>query len=443
MNCIPASRIHSRLRPEVGRIVNSLLLPCLACCVACGAPASEEQKSDDPLSYRVHYTVTPDPATGLLDVELRLRQSRALLREVTMRPNFARMSGFDGNGDVAVGKELVTWKPPSSGGSLRWRVRVEHLRSGAGYDAWLGPEWGLFRAEDIIPRARTRTRKGAVSKTRMSFELPGNWSVVTQYYGKNDRFNVKNPDRRFDQPAGWVVLGHIGVRRDTIAGVRVAVAGPTGNAVRRLEILAILNWTLPELARLLPDLPRRLTIVSAGEPMWRGGLSAPQSLFVHAERPLISENATSTLLHEVVHITLGVIAAPGYDWIVEGLAEFYSLELLARSGTISASRYQSARAQQAAWSKEATSLCAEASTGSTTAFAVTVFANLDLDLRDKTNSKSNLDDVVRELADIRGPVDLSALSDIANRLAGGAPDALHIKNLPGCHTLTPTRTTSG
>ena len=69
--------------------------------------------------------------------------------------------------------------------------------------------------------------------------------------------------------------------------------------------------------------------------MWRGALSAPQSLYVHAERPLLSGNATSTLLHEIVHIGLGLADERGADWIVEGLAEYYSLEVLRRSGTIS------------------------------------------------------------------------------------------------------------
>ena len=43
----------------------------------------------------------------------------------------------------------------------------------------------------------------------------------------------------------------------------------------------------------------RLLIVSAGDPMWRGGLSGPSSMFLHSDRPLISENRTSTLLHEL------------------------------------------------------------------------------------------------------------------------------------------------
>jgi len=404
-------------------------------CVACNAAAAEQQKPDDPLRYGVKYVVSAHPMAGTLDVELTLSQSRNLLREVIMQPDFERLSGFEGDGDLEIDDQQLRWKPPASGGSLRWRVRVGHLRDNSGYDAWLGPEWGLFRAEDIIPRATTRALKGARSKTQLEFVLPESWTVVTQYFGRAGHFAINTINRRFDQPSGWVVMGRVGVRRDTIAGIRVAVAGPTENSVRRLDTLAMLHWTLPELARLLPDLPPRLTIVSAGEPMWRGGLSAPQSLFVHADRPSISENATSTLLHEVMHISLGIMAVPGHDWIVEGLAEYYSLELLGRTGTISASRHKLARKQQARWAKDANELCTYSSTGATTALAVTLFATLDKELRDMTNDKVNLDDVTRELAMVDKPVDLTMLVNITTMLALDKPDTLRIDNLPGCRNI--------
>ena len=114
-------------------------------------------------------------------------------------------------------------------------------------------------------------------------------------------------------------------------------------------MLAMLAWHLPELARLVPSMPERLTIVSAGEPMWRGGLSGPTSIYIHADRPLISENGTSTLLHEVVHTVIPIDSHTGYDWVVEGLAEYYSLEMMRRSGTLSERRFQSALSQLEDW----------------------------------------------------------------------------------------------
>ena len=231
------------------------------------------------------------------------------------------------------------------------------------------------------------------------------------------------------------MTGRLGVRRDTIAGTKVAVAGPVGHSVRRMDILAMLNWTLPELGRLLPELPRRLTIVSAGDPMWRGGLSAPMSLYMHAERPLISENATSTLLHEVLHISLGLSAEPGYDWIVEGLAEYYSLAVLRRSGSISDERHAQARQDLEEWSGEAQTLCAPTSTGAITAKAVGVFFALDRELRKATEGEASLDDVTRRLWSAGSKVTLATLTQAAEEVAGQNLDTLHMDNLPGCRTI--------
>jgi hypothetical protein len=387
------------------------------------------------LNYRINYAVSPDPTTGSVLVKLKLKQPKALLREVIMRPD-DRVSEFRADGELDVGVGEIRWKPPASGGVLSWRVQVAHLRNNGRYDAWLGANWGLFRAEDIIPRAATRTLKGAKSDTHLSFELPRGWSAITQYFDKNGKFHVQNRERRFDQPSGWIVIGQLGVRREKIAGMRVAVAGPVDHSVRRLDTLALLNWTLPELLRLLPALPRRLTIVSAGEPMWRGGLSAPLSLYVHSDRPLISENATSTLLHEVMHVALGLSADDGYDWILEGLAEYYSLELLGRSGTISDARYKLAKAGLVEWATSATLLCRQTSTGATTALATTILSALNEEIRSRSQGNADLDDVVRELTRVDSPIGLNTLTDIAEQLAGHKLDVLHIDNLPGCRNIS-------
>jgi len=140
-------------------------------------------------------------------------------------------------------------------------------------------------------------------------------------------------------------------------------------------------------------LPTLLTIVGAGDPMWRGGLSAPTSLYIHAGRPLISENGTSTLLHEVMHIALG---RRGDDWLVEGLAEYYALEALARSGSISQERYLSAQQQLKTWAQQASSLPRENSSGAQTALAVTLLIELNR-LLQRHSSNDNLDDVVQQL----------------------------------------------
>lgn len=420
MNCIPTSRLRA-------------LLLFVTFSSACGTQVADSEESVDPLAYRLDLVVQPRPLDGSVDVTLRLGQTRSLLRELRWR-NDSRISGVRGDGEVSRDSDETRWLPPADGGALSWTVAVPHRRNGDGYDAWLGSDFGLFRAEDIVPRASSRTLKGAYSETRLRFRLPAGWSVVTQYRD-DGTIRIDNPQRRLDLPSGWIVMGKLGVRREQVAGMRVAVAGPVDHSIRRLDTLALLNWTLPELARIVPELPPRLTIVSAGDPMWRGGLSAPQSLFLHSARPLISENATSTLLHEVMHMALRLDSEDGYDWIVEGLAEFYSLQLLSRSGTISASRHAAALQDLADWAREADSLCGTHSTGPRTALAVGVLTRLDTEIARETDGAASLDDLTRDLLTQGEYLDLAGLIASATRVIGHKPDALHSENLPGCRSI--------
>jgi predicted metalloprotease with PDZ domain len=165
-------------------------------------------------------------------------------------------------------------------------------------------------------------------------------------------------------------------------------------------------------------LPPRLLIVSAGDPMWRGGLSGPASVFVHSDRPLISENRTSTLLHELVHVALGIRGDEESDWIVEGLAEYYSLETLRRSGSISAQRHKEALHRLGRWAQRSTTLFAKNSTGATTARAVMALRAADAEIRGATGGKASLDDVARKLAGERGMVSLVRLQKAAQEVAG-------------------------
>lgn len=400
---------------------------------ACAAAQTAQESAPAPQKvYDVMYTVTPNPRRGTVDVVMRVEQARRFLREVRMDMPAARFSGFKGDGEIDRDGDEMRWRPASTGGVLRWTVKVANLRYGEKYDAWLGKDWGLFRASDIIPPADTRTVVDAHSRTTLQFDLPESWSAVTQYNDRRGVYTISNEDRRFDRPAGWMLLGKLGIRIDTIAGVRVVIGGPLGQDVRRLDMLAFLNWTLPEVTRALPDFPQRIAIVSASDSMWRGGLSGPRSLYIHADLPLISENATSTLLHEVMHIGTGLRTSDGADWIVEGLAEYYALELLRRSRGLSNDRFNAALKDLVKWGKEAEILCNTASTAATTARAVGIFAALDKELQKKTMNANALDELLRALVANDELVSVSHLRRIATAQAGALPRALSENNLPGC-----------
>jgi hypothetical protein len=399
---------------------------------ACGVSDSQSADSGELHEYKVHYSLRAEPDAAVVAVELRLEQPTGLLRELSF-PEDPRITDISGDGELLTYDGRVLWHPPSTGGRISWRATVHHERGDGTYDALLTSDWGIFRMEDIIPRARTRTLRGAESQTTISFDLPAKWSFVTEYSAATDPISVDRRGRRFDEPTGWVAVGRLGVRREDIASSHVAVVGPLNHGVRRMDILALLNWTLPELDAILPGALPRLTIVSAAGPMWRGGLSAPASFYLHADRPLISENATSAVLHEVMHTALGIRAAKGFDWITEGLAEYYSIELLRRGRAITEQRAVAAFADQLEWSKEADSLCGDTSEASTTALAVTVFTALDRELRKLSGEAKGLDNLLPVLANT--DVSLGSLSDAATELVGEKPETLNSDRLPGCSSM--------
>ena len=397
---------------------------------ACGAPASGPAVADDPGVYRIEYRLEPVPRREGVSVTLTVSQDDHLLRQYDMRLGAVNPDSVTGDGEVSVEDGRALWRVPEDGGELSWFVPLQLERGNGAYDAYITPDWALLRAEDAIPVVRTVSLRGAVSNTELSFDLPSGWSSLTQYLGENHRYPVDNPEREFDRPTGWMLLGKFGRRNEDIAGVRVVVAGPTGQAVRRMDTLALLQWNLPEIVNVLPDFPSRLTIFSAGAPMWRGGLSAPTSLFIHADRPLISENGTSSLIHEVMHVGIGLRSAGDADWLVEGLAEYYSLEVMRRTGTISLKRYGLAREQLREWSKEAGPLCQDRSTGATTALAVQVLSQLDQEIR--AQSQYSLDDVLRRLVMENKELSIASVQTVAEELVGFAPETLDEDNLPGC-----------
>src|SRR4030095_12116915 len=170
-------------------------------------------------------------------------------------------------------------------------------------------------------------------RSSLEIDAPKGWAVETAYGPYEGRpLALENANRDFDRPTGWLVAGKLGVRRSAFAGRRFTIAAPVGQDVRRMDVLALLSWTMPTLIKIFPSCPKRVLMVSASDEMWRGGLSGPGSFYVHAALPLLSENGTSTILHELVHVATGLHGADGGDWIVEGVAEYDSPGVVRRSG---------------------------------------------------------------------------------------------------------------
>jgi len=399
-----------------------LLLALLLAGVAAGAPAQDGRgpARGEPV-YDVRFDARIVPTERIARVEVRLRSGAENVTWIRFGVDPERHLEFSGDGEIETVEDGVRWTPPRGGGPFRYVFRIDHLRTRSSYDARCADNWALFRAGDLFPPARVRLADGARSKSTVRLRVPAGWSLATPWprvKGSSSIFRIDNPDRSFDRPTGWVVMGKIGVLRETVAGTRVTVAGPVGQSLRRHDVLAFLRWTLPSVREAFGRLPERLLLVSAGDPMWRGGLSGPDSAYLHAARPLIAYDGTSPVLHELAHVAMSARSGPRGDWIAEGLAEYYALELLARSGTQSRDRVRKSFGEMARRGRDAPRLDVEHASGDVTARAATVMRALDTEIRSATEDRSSLDDVSRLLVRWERELTAGLLRTAAERVAG-------------------------
>lgn len=390
---------------------------CFSLCFAGSAQAAAK-------TYEARYVAEIRPQDGVIHMELKLSGER-LPRKIVLRMDAKRHRSIAATEPLQIADGTVTWQPRGKSSRLTYDFVVNHERAPGRYDSLLTPEWTIFRGDKLVPRARVTAVRGLQARATLEFVLPQGWSAITPY-GPSDAstLRIDDPTRRFDRPEGWMLAGKLGSRTESIAGVQAVVAAPHGDKARRQDTLAFLNWNLPHLLKVFPAFPKRLLVVSAGDPMWRGGLSGPASLFLHSDRPLISENRTSTLLHELVHVAMGIYGDAESDWIPEGFAEFYSLETLRRSGGIGKTRYRQALDKMRDWSRRAPNLFAEESSGARTARAAMTLRAVDDEIRAATANEFSLDDVARELAAKQGKVSLERLQAVASKVAGKPVKAL-------------------
>ena len=373
--------------------------------------ADSAAPSQERPAFTLFYTAWVKPDPGIATVKLRISSHPDWVNWMRFYVDPERHENFLHSGELVREGDELLWTPPDDDAWIQYDVKIESRRSNGRYDGYITEDWALFRADDLVPPVRTDFRDGTQSRAKLEVHLPEGWSIATRYPRyTSGRYKVDDPDRLIDRPTGWLVMGRIGTRRETIGGTKVTVAAPVDQGVKRMDMIAFLRWTLPTMQSLFPDFPDRLLIVSADDPMWRGALSAPNSLYLHADRPMISGNGTSTLIHELVHVAMSARSGPKADWIVEGLAEYYSLEVLHRSGTLSTARYENAHEELAEWGKDVELLDVERSHGPITAKAVGRLRLIDKEIREQSGGRRSLDDVVRTLATTDGEITREAFA---------------------------------
>ena len=315
-----------------------------ACLALSGCTTDTTRAEAYHLEFGAQFTVNEPVATASITVS----QARALLRSIDLNAPEDRYTVVSADGQANFRNGRIRWTPPASGGRLVYRVQLDSPR-GATFDARHTPDWLIMRLGDLFPPAIVRALESSISTSSLALSGPEHWSFESRYGALGTESREISGTRRFNRPTGWLIAGELGTRRETIAGRHIVISAPKNSGFRRLDTLAFLAWTLPELARVFPDLPGQILIVGAPRSMWRGGLSAPASIYLHTDRPLVSENGTSTLLHELAHLAGLHSAADDADWLAEGFAEYYALLTLKRSGGLSQKRFDRALSTLENW----------------------------------------------------------------------------------------------
>jgi hypothetical protein len=395
---------------------------CVFIIVLCTSLALQASQPD---SYRVDWHLRLQAGVDLAEVSLQLEDG-APVDLISFPLNNARFSDFSATGELQQDGNFVRWVPPSRDARLSYRVQITRERANQNqdesYDALMTDDWALFRGDRLTPRIRVNARNGARSESVMHFELPEDWEVFTGWPeirsdGTAHTFALDEPLRDFERPRGWVMAGKVVNRQTQVGRTDFNIVGPRNSGIDRMGWLTLVRLVWPELEKVFGRVPPKILMVSGNDPLWRGGLSGPNSFFFHSSRRAISQNGTSPLFHELVHVVSNIHGADQDDWIAEGIAEYYGIELLYRAGGYDEATRDTIYADLAEWAEDAEQLRLDESTGPVTASAVLVFDQLDREIRTLTEGRATLDDVTRQLMTRRW-VSLTDLQDIVQGITG-------------------------
>ncbi|EZP32670.1 hypothetical protein [Pseudomonas sp. RIT288] len=326
----------------------------------------------------------------------------------------------DGQWQLTPGKQTRgLWRPFGDKPSLTYRVSISHGRKSGSFDTRMTPTWALLRGDDLVPPARLDQQDGVELVSRLQFELPNGWQSVETAWPRigKKKFRIDNPSRLFDRPTGWMLAGHLGSRRTRLGETEVTVASPQGQGMRRMDVLTLLTFVWPQVQAVYPRHPKKLLIVGANDPMWRGTLGAHESIYVNTRLPLVSESGSSALVRELAQVFGRINDERRSDWISEGFAEYYAIELVRRAGGMSDERYQALQAKLTRDSQKVTTLRGEQISAAQLSKAVLVLQELDREIRLKTRNKRSLDDVLRGAMHL-GTVDTREFVQLADSVLG-------------------------
>lgn len=307
------------------RIATALLLVALLAPFA----APQAEAATGPVVWEYTVTARAD-GQGTIHVDLSILGAKDRIRTLTFHPSEApypisnfRVDGAPGTViDVASDVHTVSYDA---------YVNKAAPRSGE-FTSYLGLTWGVVRAEALsVPFNYTfPTGTRPVWDARVTFALPPGWNAATPWPrdGAGHRYELPAGAAL---PRGFVALGAFTETKTTAAGreVRLVALGEALPFAPRL--VSHLDKSAPYLSTVYGDVPGdTILVVSAPDPMLRGGLGATDSFYLHDTSDL------RTAAHEWTHVWQRFsgrdLASDSSIWLPEGAADLHGTISLFASG---------------------------------------------------------------------------------------------------------------
>ena len=400
-----------------------VLLTCLAgTALIPGRPSGGNARE----TFSVDYVVSIDDRDRGV---ARVRWDLAGIEEInalTLRFPAAHFRDFDATGTLEAVPGGLKWVPNGPYAHLAYRVTIDRVRGQhERYDSYAGPNWIVTRARALFPRVdidwSARDGGRPQSRARLQFRLPAGWRSAAALESLGPlTFQLEQPGTVLDRPRGWFALGEFRTDHVDIDGTLLQVVRMPGSTLDAPALFGFLERTLPPLQRLLATTAPRLLLVSAPDPMWHGGISGERSFYMHAGRPLRTPDHTSPYLHELFHVLQDYTPAADADWIEEGLAEYYSVELQRRAGLVDAAAFARALGYFRRYGLWNVNLTQQHDNAATNNSAPLVMYALDQRIQRATAGKARLDDVVHVLVRSGGTVDTRRFRDAVKTVSGKA-----------------------
>lgn len=390
-------------------------------------------------SFFVRYIVSvQEPGSDVLGVRWELAGADEVAA-IQLRDPDHSLTNIAGTGRIEANDAGWLWTPEKPYAHISYKVAVNRFRGQqARYDSYAHPQWIITRGRVLFPLAlveyRSTTKPEPARQAILHFQVPSGWQATTPYprAWTEHTFHVVST-ARFPLPRGWIALGRLNRDEREVAGIYFEFARAPGTALDAESLLAFLDATFPLLRRLLPNQRgpwlNRILIVSAPDPMWHGGISGLRSVFLHGDRPLRDVDRTSPILHELFHVLQPFRPAPDADWLVEGLAEFYSLELQRRAGILDHKAYNQALRSFRRYGLWGVDLRQQRDNAATNNSAPLVLYALDQELLRMTGGDRGLDHLIARLAQESRPVNSARVVTLARKVAAKRMDAFFQKHV--------------